>query len=162
MDPTSVNNVLIGFPKATVNFFFEWTGCLSSYYLSSNFGKYGTSCPSFECICFSETCQPFLYAFTQVSHLCLYHLLDQNVLLIFHWPLKWFLHILLCWHCFFLTVFANVLNFRYNKLVELRDDKMQTKAISTGDSLVEDMVVFLVFACNVVLCKNLCYLSILK
>ncbi|XP_022748791.1 dymeclin-like, partial [Durio zibethinus] len=32
-----------------------------------------------------------------------------------------------------------MLSRKYNKLVELRDDKLQTKAISTGDSLVEDM-----------------------
>ncbi|KAG8484522.1 hypothetical protein CXB51_023086 [Gossypium anomalum] len=32
-----------------------------------------------------------------------------------------------------------MLSRKYNKLVELRDDKLQTKAISTGDGLVEDM-----------------------
>ncbi|XWS13717.1 hypothetical protein CRYUN_Cryun36dG0061800 [Craigia yunnanensis] len=32
-----------------------------------------------------------------------------------------------------------MLSRKYNKLVELRDDKLQTKAISTGDILVEDM-----------------------
>ncbi|XWS53918.1 hypothetical protein CRYUN_Cryun10bG0041700 [Craigia yunnanensis] len=32
-----------------------------------------------------------------------------------------------------------MLSRKYNKLVELRDDKLQTKAISTGDNLVEDM-----------------------
>ncbi|XVF63046.1 hypothetical protein PTKIN_Ptkin09bG0057200 [Pterospermum kingtungense] len=32
-----------------------------------------------------------------------------------------------------------MLSRKYNKLVELRDDKQQTKATSTGDSLVEDM-----------------------
>ncbi|KAK8511106.1 hypothetical protein V6N13_013518 [Hibiscus sabdariffa] len=32
-----------------------------------------------------------------------------------------------------------MLSRKYNKLVELRDDKLQTKTISTGDSLVEDM-----------------------
>ncbi|PPR90246.1 hypothetical protein GOBAR_AA30442 [Gossypium barbadense] len=33
----------------------------------------------------------------------------------------------------------SMLSRKYNKLVELRDDKLQTKAISTGDGLVEDM-----------------------
>ncbi|GMI71965.1 hypothetical protein like AT1G04200 [Hibiscus trionum] len=32
-----------------------------------------------------------------------------------------------------------MLSRKYNKLVELRDDKLQTKTISTGDGLVEDM-----------------------
>ncbi|XVF28768.1 hypothetical protein REPUB_Repub15cG0059100 [Reevesia pubescens] len=32
-----------------------------------------------------------------------------------------------------------MLSRKYNKLVELRDDKLQTKAISTGDGLMEDM-----------------------
>lgn len=79
-----VLHLLISYYLGVDSFFFnEWTGCLSSYYLSSNFGKYGTSCPSFECICFPETCQPLLYAFTQVSHLCLDHFfLHHNIPLV--------------------------------------------------------------------------------
>ncbi|XVF66612.1 hypothetical protein PTKIN_Ptkin10aG0051100 [Pterospermum kingtungense] len=36
----------------------------------------------------------------------------------------------------------HMLSRKYNKLVELRDDKLQTRAMSTGDSLVEDVVVY--------------------
>lgn len=42
------------------------TGCLSPYYLPSNFGKHGTACSPFECICIAETGQPFWYAIKEV------------------------------------------------------------------------------------------------
>jgi len=43
-------------------------GCLSPNNMFGNLGKHGTSCSSFECICISETSQPFWHAFTQVCH----------------------------------------------------------------------------------------------
>lgn len=44
------------------------TGCVSSYDLSCNFSKHGSSRPPFELICISEAGQPFWYALKEVCH----------------------------------------------------------------------------------------------
>lgn len=52
-------------------FLMHLTGCLSSYKLSCNFSKYGTSCPSPKWLCITTIGQPIWHACTQVSFLCL-------------------------------------------------------------------------------------------
>jgi len=107
-------------------------GCISSYNVSGNIGKHGTSCPPFECVCISEASQPLSYAIKEVCCLSFWAFVINYIHFIF---ISWMTDLL------YKDLILMLIIIRYNKLSDPRDNKLNVaESNSIEISSLVDMV----------------------